>query len=237
MPSRTALAALTTAALAAGCSHAPRPQVARATGQLRCEDAARVVAARTRTRPLDDLRRSATLPLSLVASGAGWVTDGAIVVTVGTVGSGLVCAPLFLLEAAAKGDGSATGGCVAGVSGAVFEAMPSPGLGRTVFRATRSWRCPDFVQLSREVRAVAACYASRAAPGDHELAFQHLEQLRADREIWGCLPGGERGAVDLARARLLAPPPAAEPLPLVPASPFPPPSPEGAEGPATAPSP
>lgn len=219
---RAALVTITAVALAAGCAHAPRREVARATAGLRCEEAALAVAARSRTRPLDDLRRTATLPLSLAVSGAGWVTDGAAVVTVGVAVGSLVCAPILALEAAAKSDGAASARCFVEIGAAVIGGTPAPGFGRGVYRATRSWRCPDFVQLSREVGAVAACYDARGAPGDRELALLHLEQLRGDREIWGCLPGAERRRVDDARARLLAqpapPPPLAEP-------PEPPPSP------------
>lgn len=204
---RAALLTLAAAAVAGGCAHAPRAEVSRAGADLRCEDAARSVAGRARTRPLDDLRRSATFPLSLVASGAGWVTDGAVLVGAGAAVGGLVCLPVFALEAAARGGGSASGECFFRVSGAVLEATPAPGLGRGVYRATRSWRCPDFVQLSREAGAVAACYEARGAPGDRDAAFETLEQLRRDREIWECLPGRERRAVDAVRARLLAPPP------------------------------
>jgi hypothetical protein len=201
-----ALVTLAATVVAAGCAHAPRPGVARDTGALRCEDAARTVAARSRTRALDDLRRSATVPLSLAVSGAGWVTDGVVVATAGVAVGGLVCAPILALEAAAKSDGSAAARCFVEIGGAVVGGMPAPGLGRGVYRATRGWRCPDFVQLAREVGAVSACHEARGAPGDREVALLHLEQLRGDREIWECLPGAERLALDGARARLLGPP-------------------------------
>jgi hypothetical protein len=214
MPTRrAALLAMTAAALAAGCAHTPRPEVARATGDLRCEDAARLVAARARTRPLDELRRSATLPLSLVASGAGWVTDGVVIVSAGVAMGGLVCTPIFALEVAARSNGEASAECFVRTSAVFMDATPSPGVGPGVYRATRSWRCPDFVQLSREVRAVAACYEARGAPGDRELALQHLLQLRGVPEIWKCLPGSERHGVDGAAARLAAPRPGGEPPP------------------------
>jgi hypothetical protein len=200
------------AALAAACAHAPRPEVSRAAADLRCEDASRSVAARARTRPLDDLRRSATLPLSLVASGAGWVTDGATVVSAGVVVGGLVCTPILALEVAAKSNGSASGECFLRVGSAVIAAAPAPGLGRGVYRVTRSWRCPDFLPLAREVRAVAACYGARGAPGDREVGLDHLDQLRGDREIWACLPHAERREVEAARARLLVPATPAEPV-------------------------
>lgn len=215
---RTALVTIT-AALAAGCAHAPRAEVSRAASDLRCEDASRAVAARTRTGPLDDLRRSATLPLSLVASGAGWVTDGAVVVSAGVAVGGLVCTPILALEVAAKSNGSASGECFVRVGSAVIDATPAPGLGRGVYRVTRSWRCPDFVPLAREVRAAAACYGARDAPGDREVGLDHLDQLRGDREIWACLPVAERRAVEDARARLLVPaaPPAPGPASAAPA--------------------
>src|SRR5512141_572686 len=111
MPSRSAVPIALAAALAVGCAHAPRPEVTRASDDLRCEEAAGAVARRARTHLLDELRRSATTPLSLVLSGAGWVTDGAVVVSSGVVLGGAICAPIGLIEAAGKGDGSATGHC------------------------------------------------------------------------------------------------------------------------------
>lgn len=204
---RAALISTLVAGVAAGCAHAPRPGVARDTADLRCDEAAQTVAARPRTYPLDELRRSATTPLSLVAAGAGWVTDGAVVVSAGVTAGGLVCVPIFALEVAAKGDGRASAECFVRVGAGVMEVMPAPGIGRGLYRATRSWRCPDFVQLAREVTAVAACYGARGAPGDRDVALATLEQLRTDREIWECLPATERGELEAARARAFAPPP------------------------------
>jgi hypothetical protein len=204
---RAALISTVVAGVGAGCAHAPRADVARDVAELRCDEAAQTVAARPRTHPLDELRRSATTPLSLVATGAGWVTDGALVVSAGVTAGGLVCVPIFALEVAAKGDGRASAECFVRVGAGVMEVMPAPGIGRGVYRATRSWRCPDFVQLAREVRAVAACYEARGAPGDGDVGAATLEELRTDREIWECLPAGERGAIDAARARAFAPPP------------------------------
>lgn len=202
----TALLSMLVAGLGAGCTHAPRAAVTRDAGDLRCEEAALAVAARDRTHPLDELRRSATTPLSYVLTGAGWVTDGALVTTAGVAAGGLVCVPIFALEIAAKGDGRASAECFVRVGAGVMEVMPAPGIGRGVYRATRSWRCPDFVQLAREVRSVAACYEARGAPGDRDVAVATLEQLRADREIWECLPPAERGELAAAVARASARP-------------------------------
>ena len=135
-----------------------------------------------------------TAPFAYAAAGAGWITDGALVVTVAGGGGLLVCAPIMALEGAAHGSGEASAQCFANVAGAVLEAGP-PGVGRGVYRATRSWRCPDHVQLAREVRAVASCHSSRNAPGDAELARLELLQLRSDRGIWECLPPEERREV------------------------------------------
>jgi len=85
--------------------------------------------------------------------------------------------------------------CVSAVAGGLVAKGP-PGIGRGVYRATRGWRCPDHVQLSREVRAVAGCHAARNAPGDAELARLHLLQLRDVSDIWECLPRGEQREVD-----------------------------------------
>jgi hypothetical protein len=199
--------ALTVAGLTEGCAHAPRTEVARATADLRCEDAARRVAARARTRALDDLRRSGTVPLSLLASAAGWLADGVIVGSATAAVGGLVCSPLFALEVAAKSDGSASARCFVEVGGRFLEGAEGPGIGKGVYRATHSWRCPDFVQLAREVGAVAACYGTRDAPGDREIALETVALLRGDREIWDCLPSAERVAIEDARLRLLDPAP------------------------------
>jgi hypothetical protein len=207
---RRSTCALATAAFAVGCAHAARPEVTRPAGALRCEAAARLVDARRRTTPPDDLRQSATYPLSLAATGAGWVTDGAIVVTAGAAAGGLICAPILALELAAKSSGNATAECFVRVGGAVAGAG-SPGIGRGVYRVTHGWRCPDFVPLAREVRSVSACFASRNRPGDAEIAFVRLLQLRSDGEISGCLPPSERAELESALTALVSPTPRLEP--------------------------
>lgn len=201
-----ALLSMLAVGLGGGCAHAPRAAVTRDSVDLRCEEAARAVAARSRTHPLDELRRSATTPLSYAVTGVGFVTDGALVFTAGVTVGGLVCIPIFALEVAAKGDGRASAECFVRVGAGAIEVMPAPGIGRGVYRATRSWRCPDFVQLAREVSSVAACYEARGAPGDRDVALATLEQLRGDREIWECLPPAERGDLEAARARAFARP-------------------------------
>lgn len=183
------------AVLAAGCAHAPRRDVADPAADLRCEDAAAVVARRSAVPLHDELRLVLTAPLAYAAAGVGWATDGALVVTVAAGGGLLVCAPVFAFEGAVHGDGEMSGECFASVAGAFISKGP-PGIGRGVYRATRGWRCPDHVQLSREVRAVAGCYAARDAPGDAELARLHLLQLREVRGIWDCLPRSEQREVD-----------------------------------------
>ncbi len=175
-------------ALAAGCAHAPRREIAAPAAALRCEEAGVLLARRARTQPLDELRLVLTAPLAYAAAGAGWITDGALVVTVAGGGGLLVCAPLAMLEGATHGDGELTGSCFASVAGAVLGAGP-PG-----------------VELAREVRAVASCHATRGAPGDTEAARVQLVQLRSDRGIWECLPAEERREVEDALAALGAPP-------------------------------
>jgi hypothetical protein len=203
MPTRRAALITITVAGLAGCAHAPRPEVARATADLRCEDAAWRVASRTRTRALDDLRRSGTTSLSIAATGAGWVTDVVLVASATAAVGCLVCAPVLALEVVAKGSGDASARCLVEVGGRFLGGAPLPGIGRGVQRATHGWRCPDFVQLAREVGAVAACYGARDAPGDRELALETLAQLRWDGEIWDCLPEAERALIEDARAWLL----------------------------------
>jgi hypothetical protein len=230
---RTALFAVTVAALEAGCAHAPRPEVTRPISDHRCDDAARRVAARGRTRALDDLRRSGTTSLSLLATGAGWVTDGVLIGSATIAVGGLVCSPLFALEIAAKSNGEASARCFVEIGAQFLGSAPAPGVGRGVYRATRRWRCPDFVQLAREVTAVAGCYAARDAPGDRDVAFATLDQIAWDREIWECLPDRERAAIQEARGRLLPPalPPALPPPPPPSAAPpAPPDAPPAAAG-------
>ena len=150
-------AALGAAVLASGCAHAPRHAVTDPIADLRCEDAADAVARRPAVPVRDELRLVLTAPFAYAAGGAGWLTDGAIVATLATGGGLLVCAPVFALEGAVHGDGDMSADCFTSVAGRFFSNGP-PGVGRSVYRAVRSWRCPDHVQLVREVRAVAACY-------------------------------------------------------------------------------
>lgn len=185
--------------LSAGCAHAPGRDVAAPSAALRCEEAAAVLAQRSRTEPLDELRLVLTAPLAYAAAGAGFVADGALVATFAGGGGVLVCLPVVMLEAGLHGDGELSSDCISAVAGDVFKVV-RPRAGRGLYRLTRSWRCHDHVRLAREVRSVASCYATRGAPGDAELAQLHLQQLRWEQGIWECLPKEEQreleGALD-----------------------------------------
>jgi hypothetical protein len=184
-------------ALSAGCAHAPRRAVAGLSQAARCEEASAVLVRRPRTEPLDELRLALTAPLAYAATGVGWVADGAAVATLAGGGGLLVCAPVLMIEGALSGDGDASAQCFVWVVGAALAVGP-PGAGRGLYRATRSWRCPDHVRLAREVQAVASCYSARDLPGDRALARDHLLQLRWQQGIWKCLPHDEQGAVQSA---------------------------------------
>lgn len=200
-------------AAAAGCAHGPRPGVAGPAEALECEEAEAFFAAHPPAPPpFDGVRRVATAPLSWAATGAAYVVEATGVVGVGVAAGAVVCAPLLVFEAGLHGTGEASAECFVDVTGGVAGALWLPGAGRGVWRATRTWRCPDVTRLSRELRAIARCRARRGAPGDVELARQELAWLREARPVAACLSGGERRAIERELAAL-APPGAPAPPP------------------------
>ncbi len=195
---------------AAACAHAPRPGVAGPADALRCEDAARFLAAHPPDPPpLDGVRLLATAPLSYAATGVAYGAEATAVVGAGVAAGAVVCSPLLALEVALHGSGDASGECFVYVAAGLASGLWLPGAGSGVWRATRAWRCPDLTRLSREVRAIARCHARRGAPGDLEQARAHLAWLREAPPIRTCLPDGERRAIDRALAEL-EPAPAGE---------------------------
>jgi hypothetical protein len=195
-------ALLTVAATVAGlggCAVAPRPAAAHSTDRLRCEDAAARAAARAPTQGPDE-PRSSTAPRSVTAGGEGRAHTGATVVSAAATLGCLFLTPVFVLQAAATGDGTATARCSAEVASG---AAPQPADDAD---ASDSGRCPDAVTLAVELEAVAGCFAARDAPGDRRAALETLARLRWNGKLWTCLPAAQRARIEDARLRLLEAP-------------------------------
>lgn len=195
----------------AACAHAPRPAVARPAEALRCEEALAVVRDHPAPPPrADALRQVVTTPASWLLVGAGYTADVAAI-SVGTVAVGaMVCLPIFALDGALGGGGDLSAGCVEAVARGVVEEVPLPGLGRGAASVTGHWRCPDRSRRAAEARAVAACLAARAGPGDRDLARRLLAPLAEERTA-RCLPRSERARVERALRRLTEPVEPSEP--------------------------
>jgi hypothetical protein len=181
-------AALLALLFGAGCAHAPRGEISRSVAAARCDEALEALRLHpTPLPPADGLRQVVTTPLSWAATGAGYTVD-VVAVAAMAGGAGLtLCLPFLLLEASLGGRGDLSAECIKGVSTTVVEKMPLPGLGKGLYRATLSWRCPDLQRRAAEARAVAGCFAGRGGPGDRQVAESLLLPL-VDREVDRCLP-------------------------------------------------
>lgn len=188
-------AALAVLLLGAACAHAPRRELQAPLAEARCDEALALVLQHPAPPPAaDGLRQVVTTPLSWAASGAGWLVDVAAVGAL-AVGTGVsACLPVFVLEASVGGRGDFSAECFQGVTVAVVEAVPLPGLGKGLHRATLGWRCPDRHRRAAEARAVAGCLARRDGPGDREAAAALLRPL-AEPEVSRCLPPWHRDGV------------------------------------------
>src|SRR5689334_18009586 len=97
---RRALAGVALSALAAGCAHAPRPEIAGPAAALRCEDAHHRLYAASRTFPAADLaRRAVTAPLSVATTGLAYAGNVGGVAAAGFFAGGLVCFPFLAIDA------------------------------------------------------------------------------------------------------------------------------------------
>ena len=204
-------AALLALLAGAACAHAPRGEIGRPVAAARCDEALETLRLHpTPPPPADDLRQVVTTPLSWVATGAGYTVDVAAVGVLAGSASVTLCLPVLLLEASVGGRGELSAECVKGVATAVVQAMPLPGLGHGLRRATLAWRCPDLHRHAAEVQVVAGCFAGRGEPGDREVAESLLLPLTA-REVDRCLPARRREQVRRALEELT--PPATVPPP------------------------
>ncbi len=68
--------------------------------------------------------------------------------------------------------------------------------GGVVFAVTSPHVCEDLTPLSRDLRAVAGCYAERDEPGDRAIALAQLHALRSSSSIYECVSAEERELID-----------------------------------------
>jgi hypothetical protein len=199
---RPATLALVVAVTAAACAHAPRREVAEPVAKQDCDDAERVLAEHPAQAPRGDgVRRVLTTPLSWVAIGAGYTADVLVLGLVGVTWSVLICAPVWVIEAAVGGSGEVGGGCISGVAEAFWDQGELLGIGEAATNATRSWRCQDLRRRWAETLAVAGCLADRSGPSDLARATQVLKPLQAP-EVERCLPVKRLAERDLLLQRL-----------------------------------
>ncbi len=193
----TRRALLVALVLVSACAHAPRREVTSSAAALRCEDASFFLAHQPPPSAGDQARRAAMAPLSYVATGTGAVGAAAVLTAGGVAVGAIVCSPFIALDAALGGHGDMGGQCVGDVASPLI-AIGTVGAGRVIYRATRTWRCLDRSRESRETRAVARCHAKRRWPGDLDVARALLVGL----QVHGCVPDGERRAIEAALSEM-----------------------------------
>ena len=190
----------------AACAHAPPMEFSERVRAARCEDAASFLRANPRGPPVESrMKQAVALPLSWALTGAAYTVEAVVVVGGGVVGAVVICSPILAIEVAAKGNGNASGECLATMGDAIFSDMTLPGAGRWVRKSTGGWRCADTTPISEDLRAIAECYAWRGGPGDLERARQQLSTLLAAKDVLRCASKEERRKVDALVAWLAEP--------------------------------
>jgi hypothetical protein len=87
---------------------------------------------------------------------------------------------------------------VSHVAGGLGQTTDILGLiaGGIVNAVTEGRRCTDLTPLSRDLRAIAACYTERDEPGDRAIGETQLRVLRDSAAIYACVSPEERQAID-----------------------------------------
>src|SRR5574341_54234 len=179
------------------CAHAPPPEFSHRVRQGRCEDAVSFLRAHPRGPTVESrVKQVVTVPLSYVLTGVGYTAEVAVVVGGGIIVSGVICAPVMMIEGAAGGSGDVSGECMSAMLGSLFEDASLPGVGRGIHAATGRWRCADMSPVSEDLRAMAGGYAWRGAEGDLARARQQLDILVGSKDLMRCVSKDERAAVD-----------------------------------------
>lgn len=182
---------------AGACAHAPPLEFSERVRAGRCEDADSFLRAHRRGPPVESrVKQAVALPLSWALTGAAYTVEAVVVVGGGVVGTVVICSPIMAVEVVARGNGVASGECLATMGDAIFSDMTLPGAGRWVRKSTGGWRCADTTPISEDLRAIAECYAWRGGPGDLERAKQQLSALSAAKDVLRCASKEERRKVD-----------------------------------------
>jgi hypothetical protein len=164
---------------------------------MRCDDALATLLQHPAAPPAGDgIRRAVTTPLSWLAIGAGYTVDVTALAAGSAVGGVVVCLPVMAVEAGLRGSGDTSSGCVASVSGTIWDDGELLGAGKGLKSVTRPWRCPNFTRRIAEVRMVADCLAARNAPGDLDAARALLLPL-TDHQVASCIRSSDQAAIDV----------------------------------------
>lgn len=132
---------------------------------------------------------------SYLVTGIGYTSDFLILFG-GGIGIGVVvCSPIVAIEAAAKSSGRASAECIGRISstflGSDFEG--AIGLGKTAYKNTESWRCPNLDFLSEGFREVAACHHRK---GNQGKAIEQIKVLKQNSKLIKCLSSEERNNIN-----------------------------------------
>ncbi|HAZ14996.1 MAG: hypothetical protein A2X86_21945 [Bdellovibrionales bacterium GWA2_49_15] len=130
--------------------------------------------------------------VSYLLTGVGHSADVALTFSGGIVIGVVLCSPIIALEAAAHGDGRASGDCIGKVASDISMKEKLTHIGEKTYRSTRQWRCPNLDQVSQRLRKVASCYDEQ---GDRLKAQAQLKAIKEQQLFVECLSAVEFSVV------------------------------------------
>lgn len=132
--------------------------------------------------------------LSYSAAGAGYTAQAVWNVTASVGAVVILCAPILIIVAAASQGGGSSGSyngppCFVPSD---ITAIWAPPWGSQARKNTEHWNCPDVDGISRSVRRVAQCYATRGGDQNRQKALASLRAVEGSNFFYRCLSADER---------------------------------------------
>jgi hypothetical protein len=160
----------------------------------RCEEATKQIPNSGEYKIISTSKSLATNAYSYLLTGTSYAAEFTLTVSVGVLAGVVLCSPLLALELGLKGDGQASGQCVAGIFDNVYSSRKF-NYSKKVYEKTQKFTCPNLDSISERTRLSAQCFIDRNKGQDKENAESLIVSLYKSELFQKCVSEKEKNQI------------------------------------------
>lgn len=130
--------------------------------------------------------------VSYLATGAAYTSEALLRISGGIVLGVVVCSPVIAIEGSLGGNGQVSSECIGKAGSVIFDPPNSYSFGKSTYKQTSDWRCPEVDYISKGLRDISRCYWK---DGQEDKAKKQLGFVTGNEFLYNCLSSDEKERV------------------------------------------